>query len=74
MFAGFDGASRTQASNAGAAYVTFKPFEERAETGRTELDDRWPRCAPRWPTSTRRWCSSSRRRSIQGIGSAAAIA
>ena len=30
MFAGFDGASGTQASNAGAAYVTFKPFDERA--------------------------------------------
>ena len=36
MFAGFDGASGTQASNAGAAYVTFKPYAERAETGRTE--------------------------------------
>ena len=36
MFAGFDGASGTQASNAGAAYVTFKPFDERARTGRTE--------------------------------------
>jgi hydrophobe/amphiphile efflux-1 (HAE1) family protein len=30
MFAGFDGASGTQASNAAAAYVTFKPFAERA--------------------------------------------
>jgi hydrophobe/amphiphile efflux-1 (HAE1) family protein len=38
MFAGFDGASGTQASNAGAAYVTFKPFEERAGTDRTELN------------------------------------
>ncbi len=36
MFAGFDGASGTQASNAGAAYVTFAPFDERARTGRTE--------------------------------------
>jgi len=36
MFSGFDGASGTQASNAGAAYVTFKPFEERAGTDRTE--------------------------------------
>jgi hydrophobe/amphiphile efflux-1 (HAE1) family protein len=36
MFAGFDGASGTQASNAGAAYVTFKPFDERAGTDRTE--------------------------------------
>ncbi|MGK6319393.1 efflux RND transporter permease subunit [Sphingomonas sp. DT-204] len=36
MFAGFDGASQTQASNAGAAYITFKPFEERAGTDRTE--------------------------------------
>ena len=34
MFAGFDGASGTQAPNAGAAYVTFKPFEERAGTDR----------------------------------------
>jgi multidrug efflux pump subunit AcrB len=36
MFAGFDGASGTQASNAGAAYLTFAPYEERAKTGRTE--------------------------------------
>jgi hydrophobe/amphiphile efflux-1 (HAE1) family protein len=36
MFAGFDGASGTQASNAGAAYVTFKPYSERAGTDRTE--------------------------------------
>ncbi|MBB4633014.1 efflux RND transporter permease subunit [Sphingosinicella soli] len=34
MFSGFDGASGTQASNAAAAYVTFKPFAERAG-GRT---------------------------------------
>jgi hydrophobe/amphiphile efflux-1 (HAE1) family protein len=38
MFAGFDGASGTQASNAGAAYVTFKPYDERAGTDRTELN------------------------------------
>ncbi|WP_423602388.1 efflux RND transporter permease subunit [Sphingomonas sp. MS122] len=38
MFSGFDGASQTQASNAGAAYVTFKPFAERAGTDRTELN------------------------------------
>jgi hydrophobe/amphiphile efflux-1 (HAE1) family protein len=36
MFSGFDGASGTQASNTAAAYVTFKPFEERAGTDRTE--------------------------------------
>ncbi|CAA9505325.1 MAG: RND efflux system, inner membrane transporter [uncultured Sphingomonas sp.] len=36
MFAGFDGASGTQASNAGAAYLTFAPYEDRAGTGRTE--------------------------------------
>ncbi len=38
MFSGFDGASGTQASNAGAAYVTFKPFDERAGTDRSELN------------------------------------
>jgi len=38
MFSGFDGASGTQASNAGAAYVTFKPFSERAGTDRTEAN------------------------------------
>ncbi|HEY0628698.1 MAG TPA: efflux RND transporter permease subunit, partial [Sphingomicrobium sp.] len=38
MFAGFDGASGTQAPNTGAAYVTFKSFEERAGTDRTELN------------------------------------
>jgi hydrophobe/amphiphile efflux-1 (HAE1) family protein len=38
MFSGFDGASGTQASNAGAAYVTFKPFAERAGTDRTEAN------------------------------------
>jgi hydrophobe/amphiphile efflux-1 (HAE1) family protein len=38
MFSGFDGASGTQASNAGAAYVVFKPYEERAGTDRTELN------------------------------------
>ncbi len=38
MFSGFDGASGTQASNAGAAYITFKPFDERAGTDRTELN------------------------------------
>jgi len=36
MFSGFDGASGTQASNAGAAYVTFDPFDERAGTDRSE--------------------------------------
>ncbi len=36
MFSGFDGASGTQASNTAAAYITFKPFEERAGTDRTE--------------------------------------
>ena len=38
MFAGFDGASGTQASNAGAAYITFAPFDERSGTDRTELN------------------------------------
>ena len=36
MFSGFDGASATQASNAATAYITFKPFAERAKSGRTE--------------------------------------
>ena len=36
MFTGFDGASGTQASNAGAAYVTFDSYGERAENGRSE--------------------------------------
>jgi hydrophobe/amphiphile efflux-1 (HAE1) family protein len=36
MFAGFDGASSTQAPNAAAAYVTFDPYGERAENGRSE--------------------------------------
>ena len=38
MFAGFDGASGTQAPNTAAAYITFRPFEERAGTDRTELN------------------------------------
>ncbi|MBB5686817.1 efflux RND transporter permease subunit [Sphingobium boeckii] len=38
MFAGFDGASSTQASNAAAAYITFTPFSERAGTDRTEAN------------------------------------
>ncbi|MGV3482111.1 MAG: efflux RND transporter permease subunit, partial [Sphingobium sp.] len=38
MFAGFDGASGTQAPNAAAAYITFKPFSERAGTDRTEAN------------------------------------
>ncbi len=38
MFSGFDGASQTQASNGAAAYVTFKPFEERAGTDLTEAN------------------------------------
>ena len=36
MFAGFDGASGTQAPNAGAAYVTFDGYGERAAKGRSE--------------------------------------
>ena len=36
MFAGFDGASGTQASNAGAAYVTFDSYAKRAANGRSE--------------------------------------
>ncbi|HEX8840384.1 MAG TPA: efflux RND transporter permease subunit, partial [Sphingomicrobium sp.] len=36
MFAGYDGASGTQASNAGASYVTFKPYGWRAKHGRSE--------------------------------------
>ncbi|TPE63717.1 multidrug efflux RND transporter permease subunit [Sandaracinobacter neustonicus] len=35
MFSGFDGASNTQASNTAAAFITFKPFAERAGTDRT---------------------------------------
>lgn len=38
MFSGFDGASQTQASNGAAAYITFKPFDERAGTDRTEAN------------------------------------
>jgi hydrophobe/amphiphile efflux-1 (HAE1) family protein len=38
MFSGFDGASGTQASNAGAAYITFKPFEDRPRGGRSETE------------------------------------
>jgi hydrophobe/amphiphile efflux-1 (HAE1) family protein len=36
MFAGFDGASGTQASNAGAAYLPFNDYGWRAKRGRTE--------------------------------------
>jgi multidrug efflux pump subunit AcrB len=36
MFAGFDGASSTQASNAGAAYLAFKDYGWRAKRGRSE--------------------------------------
>jgi hydrophobe/amphiphile efflux-1 (HAE1) family protein len=36
MFAGFDGASGTQASNAGASYLAFKDYGWRAKHGRTE--------------------------------------
>ena len=36
MFAGYDGASGTQASNAAAAYLPFKPYDWRARHGRTE--------------------------------------
>ncbi|RYY32436.1 MAG: hydrophobe/amphiphile efflux-1 family RND transporter, partial [Sphingomonadales bacterium] len=38
MFSGFDGASQTQASNGAAAYITFKPFAERAGTDMTEAN------------------------------------
>ena len=36
MFAGFDGASGTQASNAGASYLAFKDYGWRAKRGRSE--------------------------------------
>ena len=36
MFAGYDGASGTQASNAAAAYLPFKPYDWRARHGRSE--------------------------------------
>jgi hydrophobe/amphiphile efflux-1 (HAE1) family protein len=36
MFAGYDGASGTQASNAGASYLAFKDYGWRAKRGRTE--------------------------------------
>jgi hydrophobe/amphiphile efflux-1 (HAE1) family protein len=36
MFAGFDGASGTQASNAGASYLAFKDYGWRAKHGRSE--------------------------------------
>jgi hydrophobe/amphiphile efflux-1 (HAE1) family protein len=36
MFAGFDGASGTQASNTGASYLAFKDYGWRAKRGRTE--------------------------------------
>src|SRR4029450_9112474 len=34
-FAGFDGATFTNAPNAGVVFVPLKPFEERGEGGRT---------------------------------------
>ena len=37
-FAGFDGATFTNAPNAGAVFVTLKPFEERVATGITKDD------------------------------------
>jgi hydrophobe/amphiphile efflux-1 (HAE1) family protein len=40
MFSGFDGASGTQASNAGAAYITFKPFEDRPDGLKVISDSR----------------------------------
>jgi hydrophobe/amphiphile efflux-1 (HAE1) family protein len=36
MFAGFDGASGTQASNTGASYLAFKDYAWRAKRGRSE--------------------------------------
>ncbi|HEV2595813.1 MAG TPA: multidrug efflux RND transporter permease subunit [Sphingomicrobium sp.] len=36
MFAGYDGASGTEASNAAASYVAFKPYNWRAKHGRSE--------------------------------------
>jgi hydrophobe/amphiphile efflux-1 (HAE1) family protein len=36
MFTGYDGASGTQASNAGASYLAFKDYGWRAKRGRTE--------------------------------------
>jgi hydrophobe/amphiphile efflux-1 (HAE1) family protein len=36
MFAGYDGASGTQASNTGASYLAFKDYGWRAKRGRTE--------------------------------------
>ncbi len=71
MFAGFDGASGTQAPNAGAAYVTFKPFDERSKTGRKEADivaDMRAAVAD----LTDAWCSSFRRRSFRASAMAAA--
>ena len=35
MFSGFDGASNTQAPNTAAAFITFKPFDERKGSDRT---------------------------------------
>ncbi|HYD13090.1 MAG TPA: multidrug efflux RND transporter permease subunit [Allosphingosinicella sp.] len=35
MFAGFDGATFTQAPNAAAAFITFRPYRERAAEGRS---------------------------------------
>ena len=55
MFAGFDGASRTPGAQRRRRLCPFKPFEERAEAGRTEPQIMDDRRKARSPTSTRRW-------------------
>lgn len=41
-FAGFDGATFTQAPNGGAIFVTLKPFEERSHSVGQVIGEMWP--------------------------------
>ena len=62
-FVGFSGATRTNASNAGAVFVTLKPFEERAkDPNQSAHRDPEARCWRSFRPSRTRWFSSSRRR------------
>ena len=59
---GFSGATRTNASNAGAVFVTLKPFEERAKDPRSRLRRSRRRCSASSRPSRRPSCSWWRRR------------
>ena len=71
-FAGFNGATFTNAPDVGTVFLTLAPFEERIEKGIDDRGDPGRRAGQGGPRSRRRWSWSSTRRRCAASAPAAA--